>query len=88
MLACEDNNLVELRQVCQEVVDAGTFGSSPAVLSLQVTLISSECLEIRRFDVRPKWMSRANHLRRAGACKVSDEAAGVEEGEVQSISVS
>lgn len=51
MLGREDNNLVKLRQVCQEVVDAGAFGSSPAILSLDVTLVSyraSVAVKVRR----------------------------------------
>ena len=45
-------------------------------------------MELWECDVRPKWMSRADHLRIAGACMVSDEVLVVVEGEVRSISVS
>ena len=39
------------------------------------------------FDVRPKWMLRANHPKIEGGCMASDEVLGVEGGEVRSISV-
>jgi hypothetical protein len=40
VLGREDDDLVKLSQVCQEVVDTRTFGGSPAILSLGVTLVS------------------------------------------------
>lgn len=48
VLGREEDDLVELRKVCQKVVDTGTFGSSPAIMSLNAAFFSDRTNEIVR----------------------------------------
>ena len=51
VLSREEDDLVKLREICQKVVDTRTFGGSPAILSLNVSLFSyrtSGIVRVRR----------------------------------------
>lgn len=87
MLSREENDLIKLGKICQKVVDTRTFGSSPAVMSLNGALFSHGWMKLCEFDVRPKWMLRVSRLKIPGACMASDEVPGAEGGEVRSILV-
>ena len=48
VLSREEDNLVKLREICQKVVDTRTFGGPPAILSLNVSLLSHQTSGIAR----------------------------------------